>query len=804
MFQNQRYILSLLAIVVALPVFSAEAENLDVFPTSISINDEFDRQQLVVNKDGRDVTNSASYSVRGDAVVQIDTSGYVSPVAEGRAKIVVQHDGDESLIDIEVNLQDRRVDFATEIVPILSRLGCNSGGCHGKQGGQNGFQLSLFGFDQEFDHDAIVKLARGRRVSVAAASNSLLLMKATGQMPHGGGQRMVSTDESYKLTRRWIENGASPASPDAPQIVKLYVTPRRQVLSRAARQQISVIAEFSDGTTRDVTRHAEYQSNMTNVAIVNKNGLVETLEQSGEAAVMARYMGQVAIFNAIVPHGEPLQEIPNFQAANYVDKLAVEKWKMLGLLPSPVCDDGTFLRRVTVDVCGRLPTPEETRAFLADNAPNKRSTKIDQLLDSSDYPAFFAMRWGVILRNSKLAGADQATYAFHNWLKDQIAQNRPYDELVRGVIAASGEWQDAPAINWYWQMRDDQLHQVTADTAQVFLGIRLQCARCHHHPYERWGQEDYFGLAGFFTRLGRKSFGQPPPYYASSKVTTSEKNPLTGKVPEPKYLNGEYAEFTPEEDPRHALVDWMVRPDNPYFSRVLVNRLWGHFMGRGLVDQVDDFRDSNPPSNPELLDALAKDFANKKFDVKHIIRTLLNSKVYQLSSAPTDANKDDRQNFARFYGRRLIAEVLHDAVDQTCGTQTKFSNMAGDARAVDLPHEGFGSYFLDTFDRPRRVSGCECERSSSATLAQVLLMANSDEIENKISNGNGKIAMLLKEKKPENEIIEELYLAGYSRFPTDAEIQTTVSYVESEENKQQALEDVLWTIVNSKEFMFNH
>jgi hypothetical protein len=373
-----------------------------------------------------------------------------------------------------------------------------------------------------------------------------------------------------------------------------------------------------------------------------------------------------------------------------------------------------------------------------------------------------------------------------------------------GACAAAGEWQDAPAINWYWQTRDDQLHSVTADTAQVFLGIRLQCARCHHHPYERWGQEDYYGLAGFFTRLGRKSFGQPPPYFASSKVTTGEKNPLTGQTPEPKYLDGDYAKFTLEDDPRHALVDWMAQPDNPFFARVMVNRLWGHFMGRGLVHEVDDIRESNPPSNPELLDALAKDFVNHKFDVKHMVRTLANSHVYQLSSEPTEHNQNDRQNFARFYARRLIAEVLLDAVDQTTGTNTRFGNIADSARAIDLPHEGFGSYFLDTFDRPKRVSGCECERSSGATLAQVLLLANSDEIENKLSSGEGRIAKLVTAQTPIPEVIEELYLGAHSRRPSAAELQTTASYVESQEDKRKALEDVLWTILNSKEFSFNH
>lgn len=786
--------------------YSTALGAITIHPERVSLEDEFARRQLLVSHDDHDVTRASKFTSRDERIARVDAHGYVTPLQDGRTEIMVEWNGQTAAVPIEVQgiQAGRRVDFATEIVPLLSRYGCNSGGCHGKQGGQNGFQLSLFGFDQAYDHDALVKQGRGRRIFAAAPDQSLLLLKATGQMPHGGGQRMTLGDEAYRLMRRWIENGAPPALPDAPAVLKLHITPGDRVLSRDDQQQLAIVAEYSDGSRRDVTRQAEYASNLEPVALVDKDGLVETTGQSGEATVMARFMGHVGVFRAIVPHGKPLTEIANFTPANYVDRLAAEKWKKLGLLPSPRCDDAAFIRRVTVDVCGRLPTVEETRRFLADAAPTKRAVLIDRLLDSPDYPAFFAMRWGVILRNSRLAGADQATYAFHNWLKDMIARNRPYDEMVRGVVAAAGEWQDAPAINWYWQMRDDQLHQVTADTAQVFLGVRLQCARCHHHPYERWGQEDYFGLAGFFTRLGRKSFGQPPPYFASSNVTTGEKNPLTGKVPEPKYPDGDYATFTPEQDPRHALVDWMTQPDNPFFAKVMVNRLWGHFMGRGLVDEVDDIRDTNPPSNPQLLDALAKDFVEHQFDVKHIIRTLLNSRVYQLSSDPTEFNEHDRQNFARFYARRLIAEVLHDAVDQTCGTQTRFSNMAGNARAVDLPHEGFGSYFLDTFDRPRRVTGCECERSSSATLAQVLLMANSDDIENKLAAGDGKIATLLKAGKPITEVIEELYLAGYSRVPRPRELDAMVKYVESQENKQQALEDVLWTIVNSKEFMFNH
>jgi len=782
------------------------AAGLTCAPSAIHFEDAYAGWQLLVSEGERDVTRTVRYESGNPAIARVDAAGYVTPVGDGAANIRIQHDGSQLEVPVRVSGSGshRSVDFKREIVPLLSRMGCNAGGCHGKASGQNGFKLSLFGFDAAFDHDAITKEARGRRVFPAAPEYSLLLRKATGQVPHGGGKRLQRDSNEYQLFRRWIAAGTPTSASDAPHVVKLRITPGDRVLQRDQSQQLAVHAEYSDGSIRDVTRQSEFSSNLDVVARVDAEGLVHTLRLSGEAAIMARYTGHVAVFRAMVPHGKPLTDIPEFKPANYIDELALAKWKKLGLRPSPVADDATFLRRVTLDLCGRLPTLAEVRAFVADPSPDKRSKTIDRLLDSPDYPAYFAMRWGSILRNSNLAGANQAAYAFHNWIKDMIARNRPYDEFVRGIVAAAGEWQEAPAINWYWQSRDDQLHQVTADTAQVFLGVRLQCARCHHHPYERWGQQDYYGLAGFFTRLGRKSFGEPPPYYASASATTGEKDPLTGKTPEPKYPDGPKGKFTPEEDPRHALVDWMARPDNPFFARALVNRMWGHFLGRGLYHEVDDLRETNPPSNPELLDALARDFVRHKFDVKHIIRSILNSRVYQLSSTPTPHNQNDRQNYARYYARRMPAEVFLDALNQTTGTKSGFSGVSSNARAVDLPHEGFGSYFLDTFDRPRRVTGCECERSTGATLAQVLLLANSDEIESKIAAGDGRIARLMKAKKPLRDIVEELYLTAYSRSPSAEEMRRTLAHAERLDNKQQALEDVLWAILNTKEFMFNH
>ncbi len=782
------------------------AADFTISPREVSFTDAYDGRQLIVSEGEHDVTRAARYASSDAAVVRVDDRGYLCPVGDGAAQVVVRNGSSEARVAVRVSgfRTGRAIDFKTEVVPLLSRLGCNAGGCHGKASGQNGFKLSLFGSDPAFDHEAIVREARGRRVFPAAPAQSLLLLKATGQMPHGGGKRIRADSEEYRLILRWIEAGAPASGPGAAAVVRLRVTPAERGLKSGQGQQLAVVADYSDGSERDVTRQAEYFGNLDTVATVDRDGFVEARRQSGEAALMARYMGHIAVFRAIVPHGEPIKDIPDFKPNNIIDELAAARWKKLGLRPSPNCDDSTFLRRITVDLCGRLPTADEARAFLGDTAADKRAKLIDKLLDSPEYPAYFAMRWGSILRNSNLAGANQAAYAFHDWIKDQIARNRPYDEFVRGIVAAAGEWQDAPAVNWYWQMRDDQLHQVTADTAEVFLGVRLQCARCHHHPYERWSQDDYYGLSGFFTRLGRKSFGEPPPYFAASTVTTGEKDPRTGKTPEPKYPDGAAAKFSPEEDPRHALVDWMTKPENPFFAKALVNRLWGHFLGRGLYHEVDDMRDSNPPSNPELLDALAKDFLKHKFDVKHVIRTIVNSRVYQLSSEPTDANKMDRQNFARYYGRRMFAEVFFDAVNRATGTKANFSGVAAGARAVDLPHEGFGSYFLDTFDRPRRVTGCECERSSGATLAQVLLLANSEEVENKLRSGDGLVAKLIKAKKTTPEIVEELYLTAYARRPTKAEQEKAVAYVGKQENRQQALEDVLWVILNSKEFMFNH
>jgi hypothetical protein len=767
------------------------------------------RQLIVTATDGGrlvDLTRKAKYRVTPDGIVRVSADGYVRPTGKGEATVTIEAAGLKQAVQVAVKdaSADRPVQFVNDIEPLLSRHGCNAGGCHGRASGQNGFKLSLFGFDSAYDYNALVKEARGRRVFPAAPDSSLVLMKAAGLVAHGGGKRLLPDSEDYHTLRSWIAQGTPVGDGTGAALKRLSIEPGQRVLNRGAEQQLAVLAHYSDGSSRDVTRVAQYQSNETTVAGVDADGLVRTFDLSGEAAVMARYMGQVAVFRALVPLGKPIAKYPDFPANNYIDELALARWKQLGIVPSALCSDAEFVRRIHLDLCGRLPTPEEVRTFLADTKPDRRTALIDRLLDSPDYAAFFALRWGSILRNASLAGSEQAAYAFHEWIRDMIARNRPYDKFARGIVAAAGEWQDAPAVNWYWQMRDDQLHQPVADTAQVFLGLRLQCAKCHHHPYERWSQEDYFGLAGFFSRLGRKGLGEPPPYFAERRRTTGEINPATGKPIEPKILDGPYLTVPPEEDPRQKLVDWMAQPDNPFFARALVNRMWGHLMGRGLVDPVDDMRETNPPSNPELLDALTRDFIKQRFDVKHVLRTICRSRTYQLSAEPNEFNQHDRQNHARYYARRVIAEVLHDAMDQACGVRTQFGKMSRQARAVDLPHEGFGSYFLDVFDRPPRSSACECARSGGASLQQVLHLSFSPDLENKISRGDGRVAKLAEKKVTPEQAVDELYLATLSRWPTATERQKALDYLRGQTDRRRGMEDLLWALLNTREFMFNH
>lgn len=781
------------------------------------------RQQFVVTgtySSGQvhDLTRRVAYDAEPVGVVSIDPSGLVSPCGNGTATITAHITNEASHVVIATRRvtvksfeRNPPVNFRNQIVPIFTKLQCNSGGCHGKSGGQNGFCLSLLGFEPEEDYEHLVKESRGRRVNVAAPEQSLLLQKLAGVVPHGGGARADVDSHHYKLIQRWISEGTTLGDPDVARVVDIEVFPKNRMMSPESQQQLAVVAHYSDGTTEDVTGIAQYEPNLSEMAEVTPGGLVTTGTLTGDVAVMIRYQSHVAVFRSTIPLGAPVGEMPPKQ--NFVDQWVFEKWQVLGLPPSEICDDATFLRRATIDIAGRLPQADEVDAFLADDDPHKRDHWIDDLLASTDYADNFARKWSAILRNQRTTAAGDdgrhGTYTLHAWIRQLVHENRPYDEFVRSIVAASGDTTRNPGVIWYRNVKESNAQ--AEDAAQLFLGMRMQCAQCHHHPFEKWSQRDYYRFASFFSRVGRKPGWLPTEeliYHRRGKATAT--NPRTGNVVTPAGFGSDPMRITPEEDPRQRLVDWMAAPENPFFARTLVNRYWKHFFSRGLVEPEDDMRETNPATNPMLLDALADHFIASKFDMKDLVRTICQSTTYQLSSLPNEYNADDQQNFSRFYPKRLPAEVLLDSVDRVTASSTRFSGVPPGTRAIQLPDSGFDSYFLNVFGRPEGNSACECERSDEANLSQGLHLINSGDLFAKLSATDGRAARLATDSgRTLAEKIRKFYLVTVSRPPTEDELATVIDFVETksqEENSSMSLacEDVLWALINTKEFLFNH
>jgi len=769
------------------------------------------REQLVLTGKGadgssRDVTAEATYSALPEGIVQIDASGMVLPVTEGQAELIATLPGGlEARVAVKVeNLtHELPINFSNQIVPIFTKLGCNSGGCHGKASGQNGFKLSLLGFEAGEDYEYLVKEARGRRLFPAAPDRSLLLVKGSNQVPHGGGKRLDPDSHEYRLIRRWIAQGMPYGKPEDPKVARIEVIPDRRIMSRQGQQQVKVLAHYTDGSLEDVTRTAQFDANDTEMADPAVTGLVKTLDLTGDVAIMARYQGQVAVFRATIPLGVDVQQLP--EAKNFIDEQVFAKLRQLGVPPSELCDDATFIRRVTIDVAGRTPTPDETRAFLADPDPAKRDKWIDRLLESEDYAEYFANKWGAVLRNKRRTNDyARGTFAFHAWLREQLYNNTPYDQIVRDVLTASGELGTNPPVVWYREVKES--NQQVEDTAQLFLGLRIQCARCHHHPFEKWSQKDYYSFSAFFSRVGTKAGARPEePRIFHRPGMAESKHPKTGEKLLPTGLGAAPLDVPADRDPRHALVDWMVSADNAFFAPSLVNRYWKHFFDRGIVDPEDDMRVTNPASNPELLNALSQHFKESRFDLKDLIRTICRSQTYQLSSQPNEHNLTDKQNFSRYYPKRLTAEVLLDAINQVTNSSTDFSGLPVGTRAVELPDQSSATYFLTVFGKPQSDTACECERSQEANLAQSLHLLNSAEIQGKLTAESGRAALLSKDEGvPPAEKVRELYLWVYSREPDADEQQLALAHLEKSANKQQAYEDIVWALINTKEFLFNH
>jgi hypothetical protein len=770
------------------------------------------RRQLVVtghyaSGQLRDLTARSAFEASPPGVVLVDAAGFVTPAGDGKATVVARSPEGltaEIALAVEGFSQPRTVNFPNQIVPIFTKHGCNGGGCHGKSGGQNGFRLSLLGFQPEDDHEYLVKEGRGRRIS-AAPEHSLLLQKATNAVAHGGGARFEPGSYEYGLVRRWIIQGMPYGDPKDPRVESLEVVPAARAMDRRSAQQVSVFARYTDGSIEDVTRMAQYEANDRELAEATPAGLVKTLDLTGEVAVMVRFQGQVGVFRASIPLGVEVKDLP--PAKNFVDELVFKKLEALGIPPSPLADDGTFIRRVTFDICGRLPAADESRRFLADSDPAKRQKLIDRLLESTDYADHFAQKWSALFRN-KRTNPNQArgSFAFHAWIRDSLHRNKPYDRFAREVLAASGDAGRNPPVVWYRAV--DSVEEQVEDAAQLFLGLKIQCARCHHHPFERWSQDDYYGLAAFFSRVKRKGGidgRQDEPRILHDRGTPSARNPRTGRTLKPAGLGGAALDIEPDRDPRGVLAGWMADPKNPFFAPALANRYWKHFFGRGIVEPEDDLRVTNPPSNPELLHALADHFTKSGFDLKDLVRTICRSSAYQLSSEPNDWNARDRQSFSRFLPRRLNAEVFHDAIALATGVPTAFSGLPAGTRAADLPGSNDGNYFLTVFGKPQGDSACECERSGEASLAQSLYLLNSADLQGKVASGSGRAAGLARDaSRSDEEKVRDLHLLLYSRDATASELELALAHLKKAANKQEAYEDLVWALVNTKEFEFNH
>lgn len=697
------------------------------------------------------------------------------------------------------------VTFEKDIEPLLARFGCNSGPCHGKSRGQNGFQLSLLGFDPDFDFHAIVNESRGRRVLPAAPEHSMVLAKPAGKVPHGGGRLFAPGDAAYERIHAWIKAGMPRTPADAPRVARISVNPSERVLGFKEEVPLRVTAHYTDGSTADVTHLAMYQSNESVIAAVSSEGRVKTGPLPGEAAIMARFMEKFAVCNILIPQPKavPPELYAGLPRRNFIDGLVWDKLRKLNITPSGPASDAKFLRRAYLDAIGRMPTPEETRTFLADTASDKRERLVDDLLERPEYADYWANQWADLLRPNPYRVGIKAVFNLDAFLRDAFRRNLPFDRFAREIITAQGStWRNGAAV-FYRDRRDPA--EITTSVSQMFLGVRLECAKCHHHPFEIWSQDDFYSFAAYFARIGRKGTGLSPPIsggeeviYGTGKGTVQ--HPVTGKTLAPRPLLGDAPQVPDDEDPRRMLADWITSETNPYFAKVAVNRVWATLMGRGIVEPVDDLRATNPPSNGPLLDALADHFRKEKYDLKKLLRTIMTSYVYGLSSEPNPGNVADLRNYSRHYRQRLRAEVLLDAVAAVTGVEEKFAAAPPGTRAMELWTVRTESFFLDTFSRPDPNQDPPCERSPETSVVQALHLMNSPALHQKVTSDAGRAAQLAKGAESPDRIVEEIYLLSYARLP-DAEERGICRKMFAALPRRQAIEDLMWTLLNTPEFL---
>ena len=800
---------------------TAAPATIQVNPAEVHFVGVLDRVQLLVSRESTvghvdDVTATAIYESLTPDLFSVSASGRVTPrtVGDGFVRVTL----DNNTIDVPVTIQpadeQSPVSFAEHVVPVLSKAGCNQGACHGGQFGQGNFKLSLLGFAPEQDFDAIVRDSRQRRVSLTAPVESLLMRKAVSAIPHGGGKRLDVTSPGFQTLKAWIDAGVPGPVPDEPRLTKIAVTPSEREYRRNESQQLRVVAEYSDGTHRDVTHNARYDSLGKGIATVTDDGYV-TADGQGQAAIMVRYRGRAQISSVIHPYADDV-DLFEFQPLNYIDEYAIARWKKIGLKPSPVCSDEKFIRRAFLASIGTLPSVEVVERFLASEDANKRSTLVDELLGLTGNPkldvyieewsAYWTQKWGDLLRNNRDKVGETGMWAFANWIRGSLRENKPMDQFVREILLAQGSIYQNGQANFYKVA--DKPTDLAETTAQVFMGVRLQCAQCHQHPFESYSQADYYGFAAFFTRVTTKrssdfgAFGFDT--VVRLKSSGNIKHPRSGLPVPPTPLGQEPLTELSVTDLRRPLAEWLTSPQNPLFARNIANRTWGYLMGTALVEPIDDLRETNPPSNPQLLDALAADFVEQGYDLRLLMRSIMTSRVFQLSSTATDDNGADTRFNSHYFAKRLPAEVLLDAIDIVCGTQEQFTGVPLGTRAIELPDPNFDSYFLDTLGRPQRIVSCECERTAEPNLAQVLQLANGELVQRKLSDKQGRLSQLIERTADDTEAFTELYLTALSRRPTQQELGNCQQILADAGDRRAGLEDIAWALINGREFLFNH
>jgi hypothetical protein len=793
--------------VVAARLDAASVERIDVYPPNVQLETSRDRQAVIVvatRDDGvtLDVTAAAKLSL-GDAKLARLEGNTLYPAADGQTTLHVEYETfkAEAPLTVAQAATDRAISFKLDVMPVFMRAGCNTGSCHGQKVGKDGFMLSLFGYDPDGDHHRLTREIGTRRVNLAMPRESLILVKSDGTAQHTGGKRFERDSELYDSVLRWLEAGTPQDAADVAKAVSLELYPPKAVLEgEGAKQQFIARAKYSDGTDRDVSHLVVFLTNNDNSAPMDANGLV-TAAARGEAFVMARFDTFTVGSQVLVLPKDLKYTQPTEAAVNYVDELVGAKLHKLRLEPSGRCSDEVFLRRATLDITGRLPTPEEYAAFMADASAEKRAKLVDELLERKEFSELWAMKWAELLMiKSSNQVSYKSAYLYNTWLTNQISKDVPLDEIVREMLSATGGTFTTPATNFF-QVENDTL-KTAENVAQVFMGIRTQCAQCHNHPFDRWTMDDYYGFAAFFSQIGRKQGEDYRETIVFNSGGGEVRHPVGGRQMTPKFLGG----ATPDlagKDRRAALAEWLVSTDNPFFAPNVANRIWEHFFGVGIIEPVDDVRVSNPASNPELLDALGKKLVEYKYDFKKLVRDICLSKAYQRTTARNESNQDDELNFAHSRVRRLKAEVVLDCITQTTETKDKFRGLPLGARAVQIADGRTGTYFLTTFGRSPRDTVCACEATTSPTLSQALHMLNGSTVEGKVRQG-GQIPKMLKEGKSPEQVIEDIYIRCLSRKPSDEELKAHLSIVAADKNPEVGLQDIYWAVLNSREFIFNH